>query len=400
MLTLLALFACLPPLPTAQAPAPAREAVQQSAEGQAPGSGAPPATATPTAANKDEAWFDRELADRCTAAAERGLAWLAKQQLESGAWTGLVGHKMQDDYHILDRGLSLDTQRRRGVGHLGVTSIAGMAFLAGGYLPDRGRYRSAVRRAEDFVISHSDENGLLSSAGTRMYSHAFATLFLAEIYGMAANDRTKGTLERAVNLIVDSQNQHGGWRYNAFDRATDLSVTVCQLQALRAARNIGIRVPSTTVQRAMSYVRKSRVPNGYDRGQFYYKIYGRGSYQKSREYAINAAAMTALASAGVYDDDLSDPVLSFLEKEYGTVSDYYSTHFYFWYGNYYAAQAFYQYGGRRLRSFYQRLANDLLESQADDGRWRNRVGPGDELGTAMACILLQMPRQYLPIFQR
>ena len=48
----------------------------------------------------------------------------------------------------------------------------------------------------------------------------------------------------------------------------------------------------------------------------------------------------------------------------------------------------------------RRLAADLLGSQARDGRWRNPVGPGDEMGSAMACILLQMPRQYLPIFQR
>jgi hypothetical protein len=233
-----------------------------------------------------------------------------------------------------------------------------------------------------------------------MYSHAFATLFLAEVYGMAANERTKVTLEAAVNMIVDSQNQNGGWRYNAFDRNTDLSVTVCQLQALRASRNIGIRVPTGTISKAMKYVMASRVRNGRDQGLFYYKIYGRGAYQKPREYSINAAALTALASAGVHDDDLCDPVLTFLEREYDSLHDYYGNHFYYWYGNYYAAQGFYQFGGPRLRAFYARMAKDLLRSQASDGRWRNRVGPGDQMGAAMACILLQMPKQYLPIFQR
>ena len=81
-------------------------------------------------------------------------------------------------------------------------------------------------------------------------------------------------------------------------------------------------------------------------------------------------------------------------------SSQHRAHYFYFYGNYYAAQAFYQFGGSRLRTFYDTLANDLLDSQAADGRWRNRVGPGDELGTSVACILLQMPRQYLPIFQR
>jgi len=381
MLTLLALTAVL----------------QQSPQGPSPA----PTKAAANAQVVDDAWFDHKLADECAKAADRGLAWLAKQQLESGAWVGFVGHKQMDHYELLANALRPEAQRKKGEGHLGVTALCGMAFLAGGHLPDRGRYRDVVKRAEDFVIAHSQQTGLLSAAGTRMYSHAFGTLFLAEVYGMAANERAKVTLEKAVNMIVDCQNQYGGWRYNAFDRELDLSVTVCQLQALRAARNIGIRVPAGTIDRAMGYVNKSRVKSGYDRGLYYYKIYGRGQYQKSQEYAINAAAMTALASAGVHDDDLSDPVLTFLEKEYRNVArGHYRDHFYYWYGNYYAAQAFYQFGGPRLRAFYARLARDLLDSQAADGRWRNSVGPGDEMGTAVACILLQMPRQYLPIFQR
>jgi hypothetical protein len=233
-----------------------------------------------------------------------------------------------------------------------------------------------------------------------MYSHAFATLFLAEVYGSSATAGLRTTLERAVQLIVETQNQLGGWRYNPFDRELDLSVTVCQVQALRAARNIGIRVPADTIERAMEYVRQSRVPRGPHAGLYYYKIHGRGQYEKPTEYAINAAAATALRSAGIHDEDLHDPVLGFLERDYGELARWYGAHYYFWYGNYYAAQAFYQAGGPRLRSYFARLSTDLLTTQQADGRWRNQTGPGDPFATAVACILLQMPRQYLPIFQR
>jgi hypothetical protein len=347
-----------------------------------------------------DAWCTPEQAAACGRAADRGLLWLAKTQATNGCWTGIVGHKMQDDYHELVQSMPVETQRTKGHGHLGVTALCGMAFLAGGNLPDRGPHAEVVKRTYDYVVGCGLENGFLTDAGTRMYSHAFGTLFLAEIYGMAATDRSKAALERAVNLIVDCQNQHGGWRYNPFDRETDLSVTVCQLQALRAARNIGIRVPPETIDRAIDYVRRSRVPDGRDEGLFYYKIYGRGAYGKPNEYAINAAALTALSSAGIHDDGLADPVLRFLENEYASVADYHRDHFYFWYGNYYAAQAFYQHGGSRCRSFFARLSADLIEAQEPDGRFRNRVGPGDEMATAIACILLQMPKQYLPIFQR
>ncbi len=347
-----------------------------------------------------DAWFSREQAQQCTAAADRGLAWLKAQQLPAGCWIGYVGHKQNDDYMLLDNAMLPELQRARGRGHLGVTALCGMAFLASGSLPDRGPHAETVRRTLDYVVQTAQESGLLTDAGTRMYSHAFATLFLAEVYGMAANDAAKGTLERAINLIVDSQNAHGGWRYNPFDREIDLSVTVCQVQALRAARNIGIRVPAETIDRAIAYVRASRVEHGRDRGLFYYKIHGRGAYDKPNEYAINAAALTALSSAGIHDEDLVDPVLTFLARDYDSVAQHDAAHFYYWYGNYYAAQAFYQHGGARLRSFFAKLMRDLCTNQRADGRWCNTAGPGDEFATAVACVLLQMPKQYLPIFQR
>ncbi|MCR9245396.1 MAG: prenyltransferase [bacterium] len=379
-----------PPRPSPR-PAPGPQVVQ-------------PAT-TPTATAQDpapaaDAWCTPERAARCAAAADRGLAWLIAHQHESGAWLGIVGHKMGNDYVELDNALSVTQQRGTGQGHLGVTALAGMAFLAGGHLPGRGEYGGIVKRTNDYVVSRTLESGLLTSAGTRMYSHAFATLFLAEIHGMTATGSRKSALERAVHLIVDSQNEVGGWRYNPFTRATDLSVTVCQLQALRAARNIGIHVPSGTIERAMAYVSKSRVERGRERGLYYYKIYGDGRYQKSNQYAINAAALTALSSAGIYDDDLTDPALRFLEDRFRDVADYQSDHFFYYYGNYYAAQAFFQRGGAHCRRFFAALSDDLLRKQRRDGSWRNRPGPGDEFSTAVACILLQMPRQYLPIFQR
>lgn len=370
---------------------------------EAPSAGKPVPASAPA---NDEAWFRRDQAEAADAAAQRGLQWLAQQQSDTGCWPGYVGHKVMDNYELLANGMTLEAQRRQGHGHLGVTALCGMAFLAGGHLPDRGPHAQRVQRTIDYVLKCQQENGLLTDAGTRMYEHAFATLFLAEVYGMTNSDAgtnsdaAKGALERAVTLIVDTQNQYGGWRYNPFDRDTDLSVSVCQLQALRAARNIGIRVPIETIDRAIAYVQRSRVTRGRSKGLFYYKIHGRGAYDKDREYAINAAALTALSSAGIHDDDLRDPVLEFLQGEYGGVADYYGSHFYFWYGNYYAAQAFYQAGGKRLETWFARLCKDLLTSQAADGRWRNDTGPGDAFATAVACILLQMPKQYLPIFQR
>ena len=371
----------------------------------------PDAASQPRTSRPLTALSPEELA-ACTTAANRGLEWLAAQQGEAGAWTSIVGHKQGDHYVELDLGLPVEGQRATQRGHVGVTALCGMAFLAGGHMPDRGSYGKVVQRTIDYLVAQTRENGMVTDSGTRMYSHAFATLFLAEVYGMAGGQPVRDALQRSVNLIIDTQNRYGGWRYNAFDQGVDLSVTVCQLQALRAARNIGIKVPTETIRRALDYVIKSRVGNsGYSGyrsrrgrsrtgGQFYYKIYGRGRYSKPNEYAINAAALTALSSAGNYDPELHEPTLDFLQDQYPQIAAYYGRHYYFWYGNYYACQAFFQTGGGGFRNYYTRLTNDLLTGQQADGRWRNDVGPGDEFSTAVACLLLQLPRQYLPIFQR
>ena len=51
------------------------------------------------------------------------------------------------------------------------------------------------------------------------------------------------------------------------------------------------------------------------------------------------------------------------------------------------------------------IASELLEvgteySQSSEGAWPNRVGPGPNFATAIACIVLQVPYRYLPILQR
>jgi len=102
-------------------------------------------------------------------------------------------------------------------------------------------------------------NGQITANGTRMYSHAFATLFLAEVYGMTDRADVKRVLQRSVDLIVDSQNNEGGWRYRPFARESDMSITVCQVLALRSARNVGIHVPITTIKNAQNYVYRSAV---------------------------------------------------------------------------------------------------------------------------------------------
>jgi hypothetical protein len=57
-----------------------------------------------------------------------------------------------------------------------------------------------------------------------------------------------------------------------------------------------------------------------------------------------------------------------------------------------------QAGGQRWRRWYPGVRDELISRQHPDGVWI--TSEGNECATAMACIVLEMPNNYLPIFQR
>lgn len=332
-------------------------------------------------------------------AADAGLAWLASQQQPNGAWLADVGYKLEEGYQIWNENSE----------HVGVTALAGMAFLAGGHVPGRGAYGPVVERALDWMVKQVKEDGYITAHESRMYSHAFGTLFLAEAYGLTEREDVRPALQRAVDLIVASQNLDGGWRYQPHVADADMSVSACQVMALRAARNIGIQVPITTVERAVTYVRNSAVRENDPSANFHFGSRpGSFRYQPEENsrstFALTAAGITILHGAGVYSDADIESGMRRLEEELVNVTRFYGRssegHYFFYYGHYYAVQAFHIAGGERYRHYLDVIQRELLIMQKPDGSFPNSVGPGPAYGTATACLILQMPKEYLPIFQR
>jgi hypothetical protein len=315
----------------------------------------------------------------------QGLEWLAVRQNSNGSWNCKVGYKLFEDYH------GEDGQ------DVGVTALCGMAYLGAGNTPNRGKYGRVVARALDFVLSCvREEDGYITANGTRMYSHAFATMFLAEIYGTTPRSDLRDKLKRAVSLIVASQNKEGGWRYQPTPVDADLSVTVSTLQALRAARNTGIAVPLETIERATAYVRRCARPVGFS-----YQAATDYSYNDTRiSYPLSAAGVVALYSAGEYDSREVRSGLSYLGRSANRLRP---RRYHYFYGHYYASQAMYlselkHQGG--FREYYQQVRDEILEEHArsGDGGWTDDVGR--TYATAMAIIVLQMPCELLPLFQK
>ena len=307
-----------------------------------------------------------EITPETQKAIDRGLAFLASIQAEDGSWP-LYG----------------------GPGNTGITGLAGLAFMSGGSLPGRGKYGANVARAVEFVLKHTRRDGYITSGRSRMYEHGFATLFLAEVYGMTGNPEVKKKLQRAVLLIERTQNPQGGWRYNPVPYDADISVTICQIMALRAARNSGIRVSRDVIDRGIEYVKNCQNPDG----GFSYMIRSRGS-----NFPRTAAGVCSLYYSGEYEDEAIRKGLDYLyDSIAGAVDQKRMGHFF--YGHYYAVQAMFQAGGKYWKAYYPKIRDRLVQTQQPgDGSWK---GYGHTAyATSMACIILQVPYRYLPVLQR
>jgi hypothetical protein len=362
-------------------------------------------------------------------AIEMGTHYLVRIQQPDGSWHSNAGKKVNESYRVFDDG--------ENVAHVGVTSLAVLALLAGGHMPGRGPYGHAMDKAVDFILRQvQPASGYVASNGTRMYSHAFATLALAEIYGVSRRERIRNKLQEAVEFTVKSQNETGGWRYVPFTNDSDMSVTVCQVVALRAARNVGIKVPRKTIDRALRYVIESAIttaaPRGEDQiGAFWYQPFDQRFNRPS--FALCAAGLTTLFQAGLYDDEAlrdhirthgihKDPPpsirksVAYMQREYWRIYNRPGgpNHYFYYYGNYYAAQAMYQIGGKQpeLWAAWYRQVRDHLTgprmmvttrapgTHVPEAYWRSNVDSTNAFATACALLILQFPLDHLPIHQR
>lgn len=284
---------------------------------------------------------------------------------------------------------------------LATTSMAGMAFLSGGNVPGRGLYGRNVELAIRFILDNAvTPSGYLQLDGSNMYSHGFAALFLAESYGMIPpytklQPRVLKALKKAVDLIERCQSPEGGWWYNpqknSGGQGADISVTVCETNALRAARNCGVAVDKRVIENALKCVKSAQ--NGD--GGFSYRVYvGRGG-EGGSEFPRSAGAVCILQTLGKWDDATTQKGIKYLKDK--TKGGLVGVNWYF-YAVYYMSQAMFMSGDTNWNEWWPKIKADLIKLQQPDGSWQGQEG-GKGFGTAVALIILQMPYRYLPIYQ-
>ncbi|GBD35096.1 hypothetical protein HRbin36_00200 [bacterium HR36] len=364
------------------------------------------------AADDPEAW--RFLA-RYQDCIDRGLQWLAKAQARDGHWEAMHGN-----YPVA------------------MTGLAGLALLCEGSTPTQGRYSRNIEDAVEWLLSRVQPNGLIANLQNQeerhryMYGHGYAITFLSQVFGEGGDPRRREhlrrALERAIEFTARAQTRLGGWGYVSAADSSDFdegSVTVTQLQALRAARDAGIPVPKETIDKAKDYLRKSTQvvrhdpdPRKREAGVIYSLRHGGGNVRPP----LTAAGIACMFSAGEYENELAIQWLNYCMRNIPIDRTGRDSFGHWEYTHFYYAQVLYVLGEDRhakMRpdlaeierrdpsqrvllkwSRYREVVFDFLKSrQSANGSW-GYGGVGPVFTTALHLIILQLDKAALPIFQR
>jgi len=328
----------------------------------------------------------------------RALEWLVKQQKDDGHWEAGGGQFAS-----------------------AVTGMAGINLLQEGSTLREGKYRKNIEKAVKWLMSKSQKNGLIGEPNAPnmnlgyIYGHGFAVMFLSQIYGEETDQDMRRQLEdlltRAVVFSCRAQTTRGGWGYvsgtdgNDFDEG---SVSVTQVQALRAARNAGIVVPKEAIDKTIDYLKKCTTPRG---GLIYSLQMGGGG----ERVAITAAGIASGFSMGEYNSPLPKTWLKFVQPQIPLTSVGGDQYGHSEYTHLYYGQVAYTLGedgyakmfpnskpedrltwSRYKKEFFNYLMKDR---QNKDGSFRGTpIGP--VYTTVCYLTALQLDKAVLPMFQR
>jgi prenyltransferase beta subunit len=312
----------------------------------------------PKAPPEDKVKMDAETKK----AVEKALKFLAKEQGSDGSW-----------------------------GNTAITGFVLLAFMSNGHVPNQGDYGKVVAAGVRHLIACCREDGyIVGPRGGNMYCHGMAALALTQVYGMTGDEDVKKVTKKAIDLIIKTQNNEGGWRYDPSPTGADISVTIMQVMALRGAKDAGLQVPDKVMADSIKYINKCHEPTT---GGYRYQPFSRGA-----GYARTAAGVCVLQLCGEYEADDIKKAVEYMDRM-GEDRGHY------WYGHYYAAHAMNQVGGKQWEDYYKKMRDTLLTPgyQKATGEWydqRREAAYGASYQTAIAVLILSVPTHYLPIYQK
>lgn len=147
------------------------------------------------------------------------------------------------------------------------TSLAGLAWIAGGSDLAGGPDQEAVTKARAFVASKLDEMKSRMSGGGGNWNQenwgwAHAAIFFGELYEHSPDETLLADLQKCADRLVEYQEKSGGWAHgpggpNALDYLELNIVSGLALSGLGLAKRAGCTVDQAAIDKAAAYIAAS-----------------------------------------------------------------------------------------------------------------------------------------------
>jgi hypothetical protein len=267
--------------------------------------------------------------------------------------------------------------------------------------PATGQFRTFDRARRSFITA-TPENVHF------MYNQGMAAIALCEAAGISGDETLRAAAQKAVKFILDAQTPKGGWNYlGAHDGDSDTSLSSWQVQALCAAREIGLSVPQESFSKAfelykqatqsepdLTFVRYSLAKNDpADRGRI--SLCGVALMMRQLLGEERASpALRKLADAVMKNKPAS-------KKEWGVGwapdranNDDPERAKFDPYAFYFATYGLYFLGGKDWDEWNEQIKKGILEMQANNGSWCTNdpwsIVAGTNYSTALCILMLQV----------
>ncbi|MBN1911996.1 MAG: hypothetical protein JW818_19900 [Pirellulales bacterium] len=322
-------------------------------------------------------------------AVQAALKWIVSVQFPDGGWS--FAHQK----HSSRGGNGLNPGKEVKAWNA-ATGLALLALMGSGNTHRSGEYRNSVEAGLRFLtrlrmkIDPNGGGGSLREEQGTMYSHGLGTMALCEAYAMTGDANLDLAVRQAVRYTCYAQDpQGGGWRYKPRERG-DTSVTGWQLSSLHTAQLAGLKIPPLVTTQAGRFLDKVQFDGG---SRYGYERADGGST------ATTAVGLLCRMYLGWKRDN---PALvkgvKWIHKQGVSDKDIY--------GNYYATQLLFHYGGEAWDDWNPAMRDLLLRSQEmnglEKGSWYFPGVSYNERGgrlycTALSVLILETYYRYDPL---
>lgn len=342
------------------------------------------------------------------AAADRGTAFLVKSQNEDGSWGG-----PQNAVYTFTGQVWSNPETHR-AWKAATTGLCVMALRTNDHVPGA---QSAIDKAVDYLLANVDIRRPSDWDTMHGWAYLYGLQALSEAYAdpQRANHPKRAEMAEAIKALLakmeHAQSVHGGWGYLELDPPRTARqqwgtsfMTASGIIAMDAARRAGFTLDPEPFARAVTIVKRCRLPNG----AFSYHIRAIPNLQSTYIDQVKGSlsriqvGLVALRRAGekITDDDLRWGLDQFFEhhkfldialnKPIPHETYYYNSGYFYLYGHYYASLAIAELPPADQAKYFPRLQHEVMKiQQADGSMWDYDMhGYHKPYGTAFGVLTM------------